>query len=97
MVSFLGHLVFDDRDNRCKYRARYATACSLTDKRPDVDRTRGVGEQRNKCPEQLPANAAANCTGDSIASRPKADILGRRASYIAADCTGDDLNNKVYK
>jgi hypothetical protein len=44
LTEFLGHLVFDQPNDRRHDRAGHAAACGLTDKCTNVNRASGVGE-----------------------------------------------------
>src|SRR5512139_850276 len=89
------HLVLDEPDDCGNDRARHAPACSLTNERTEVNRVRGLRQQRNEGGEKLSADTAADCARNCIAERAQADILGCRPGHITSDRARDDLDDEI--
>src|ERR1700678_2269204 len=89
------HAVHDHADNRRDDRAGYAATNQLADKRADVHAAGGPLQHRDEPGRECPAGRAAKSAGNGVARGSEAHILCRRAARIAADPSGNELDDKV--
>jgi hypothetical protein len=61
------------------------------------DAARRTLKNRQQCSEQSAAARAPKCAGNGVADRAEVDIFDSSAGRIAADCTGNELNNQIDK
>ena len=92
-----GHCVFDHANNGGDNGACYAAPDRLTEQLTDVDPARRTLQDRQQCSEQRAAARAAKCAGDGVADCAEVDILDNSAGRVAADRTGNELNNQIDK
>ena len=60
-----------------------------------VDVARGLSKHWHECRQNLPANSTANCAGNCVAGRSKAEVLGCPTGHIATDCASNDLDDEI--
>ena len=94
-ISFLGHLVLYEPNDRCDDRPSNAAANCLTEESTNIHAAGCTAQHRHKCGEDLTSNAASNCARDGIARRAEAHVLRRRTRCIATECTGYNLNYEI--
>ena len=94
-LSFLGHLVLYEPNDRCDDRPSDAAANCLTEESTNIHAAGCIAQHRQKRGEDLTSDAASNCARDGVARRAEAHVLRRRARCIATECTGYNLNYEI--
>ena len=89
------HLVFNQADDASDNRAGNATPDRLAGESTDVDIVARPGHHGNERAKELTTTDASDSASNRVAKRAQTNVLRCCARCIAANCTSNELNDKI--